>query len=174
MTPTELSKVMPHATGAHCATYAPLLTAAAIEFDIITPVRLAAWLAQLAHESGELHYVEEIASGEAYEKRRDLGNIYPGDGVAYKGHGLIQITGRSNHKEVGDALSVDFIRYPKKLMEPALAARSAGWFWKTRGLNELADIGEFVRITRRINGGTNGLAERQGYWAAAKKVFGVE
>jgi putative chitinase len=59
-------------------------------------------------------------------------------------------------------------------MEPALAARSAGWFWKTRGLNELADIGEFTRITRRINGGTNGLVERQFYWATAKKVFGVE
>jgi putative chitinase len=165
---------MPHARTTDCATYAPWLTAAADEFDITTLARLAAWIAQLAHESGNLRYVEEIASGKAYEGRKDLGNIHPGDGVTYKGHGLIQITGRNNHKEVGDALSVDFIRYPKKLMEPALAARSAGWFWKTRGLNELADIGEFVRITRRINGGTNGLAERQGYWAAAKKVFGVE
>lgn len=174
MTPSELSRIMPHARGVDCATYAPLLTSAALEFDITSAARQAAWLAQLAHESGELHYVEELASGEAYEGRKDLGNVYPGDGVTFKGRGLIQLTGRANYKLLSDAFQVDLLKHPELLEQPVYAARSAAWFWKTHGLNELADQGDFVRITRRINGGVNGLAQRSVYWRVAKAVLGVE
>lgn len=174
MTPSDLSRIMPHARGVDCATYAPLLTAAALEWGITSAVRQAAWLAQLAHESGELHYVEEIASGAAYEGRKDLGNVYPGDGVTFKGRGLIQLTGRTNYTLLSTIFKVDFLSNPEWLEQPEHAARSAAWFWHAHGLNELADQGDFVRITRRINGGVNGLAQRSVYWRVAKAVLGVE
>ena len=86
-------------------------------------------------------------------------------------HGLIQITGYYNHKKCGEALGIDLVRHPKLITEPEYAARSAAWFWKEHGLNELADRGDFSRITRRINGGTNGKAERERFYAAAKEVL---
>lgn len=171
MTPADLKAIMPYATAANCALYAPLLDAAMAEFLIDTPVRQAAFLAQLAHESGSLRYNTELASGQAYEGRTDLGNSLPGDGVRFKGRGLIQVTGRANYAAVSAALGVDFLEHPTLLAEPENACRSAGWFWQSRGLNALADSGDFVRLTKRINGGTNGLADRQMHWAKAKAVL---
>jgi putative chitinase len=148
----------------------PLL-AAMEEFDINTPQRQAAFLAQIAHESGGLKYVRELASGDAYEGRKDLGNTHPGDGPKFRGHGLIQITGRANHQECGDALGLDLIEHPELLEEPTNACRSAAWFWKKKGLNELADADNFRVITIRINGGVNGMADRLKYWARAQEVL---
>lgn len=143
------------------------------EFNISeNGIREAAFLAQIAHESGELRYVEELASGEAYEGRDDLGNVYAGDGIKYKGRGLIQLTGRSNHETCGEALGLDLIGCPELLEEPVNACRSAAWFWETHGCNELADKHDFLRITKRINGGTNGWHDRWKYYQRALQVIG--
>jgi putative chitinase len=141
------------------------------KYGIDTLPRLAAFLAQIMHESGEFRYVRELASGAAYEGRKDLGNTHPGDGKRYKGRGLIQITGRSNYDLCGRALGADLISFPEQLEEPALAVESACWFWKSRGLSELADAGKFETITRRINGGTNGLDDRLKYWRRAQQFI---
>ena len=167
-----LLKIMPHAKS-RVQDFLEPLNAAMREFHINTPVRQAAFLAQIAHESGELRYVKEIASGAAYEGRKDLGNTQSGDGMRYKGRGLIQITGRNNYAECGKAMGVDLITNPELLETNDLACRSAAWFWASRGLNDLSDRGDFERITKRINGGYNGLKERQAYHARAKRALGV-
>lgn len=141
------------------------------KYEINTCSRLAAFCAQVEVESGSLHYVEEIADGSAYEFRKDLGNLTKEaiaaahakgstTGKFYKGHGLIQVTGYYNHKEVGLALDIDTVNKPELLTEPLYAVLSAGWFWYFRNCNDLADIGNFSAITKRINGGFNGSRER--------------
>jgi len=143
------------------------------EFSINTPDRAAAFLAQLGHESGQFRYMAELASGAAYEGRDDLGNTEPGDGRKFKGHGPIQITGRTNHQACSLALYGDerLLDTPELLEQPEDGCRAAGWFWKTRGLNMLADDGDFDRITKRINGGQNGRDDRRALWEIAKKVI---
>jgi putative chitinase len=168
ITLTQLQTVMPFAHAA-AAKFLDPLNAAMDEFDINTPERVAAFLAQLAHESGQFRYVEELATGQAYEFRADLGNTQPGDGRRFKGRGLIQITGRSNYVACMLALDIDCVTNPELLCEPVNACRSAAWFWKSHGLNELADAGNFERITRRINGGINGQADRLALWEVAKR-----
>jgi putative chitinase len=106
-----------------------------------------------------------------YEGRADLGNVQAGDGFRFRGRGLIQTTGRDNYQRTGDALGVDLIAEPERLAEPELAARSAAWFWQSHGLNELADGGDIVKITRRVNGGTNGLDDRTALYEAAQAVL---
>lgn len=171
----QLAAIMPRA-GARAALYLAHLNAAMHEYQIDTPARQAAFLAQLAHESGELRYVRELASGDAYEGRRDLGNVQPGDGRRFKGRGLIQITGRDNYARCSQALFGDWhvlIDDPAALEQPRNACLSAAWFWWSRSLNVLADAGEFRAITRQINGGFNGLADRLKYWERAKLALGV-
>lgn len=170
VTASDLKRILPLA-GARADTFCAPLNIAMGEFEISTPARQAAFIAQIAHESGQFRYVRELASGAAYEGRIDLGNTMKGDGVRFKGRGLIQVTGRANYKACGAALGLDLILYPELLEQPMYACRSAGWFWKSRGLNELADAGDQIKITRRINGGTNGLAERLAYFEIAKKVI---
>src|SRR5207342_2210749 len=101
--------------------YLPYLNAAMAEAKINTPARKAAFLAQLAHESGELRYMEEIADGSAYEGRRDLGNTHPGDGRRFKGRGPIQLTGRANYERFGELLGVDLVNDPDQAAKPELA-----------------------------------------------------
>lgn len=170
MTPADLLKIMPYAKPRIAAFFSPLV-AAMEEFEINTPARQAAFLAQVGHESGQLRYVRELASGDAYEGRKDLGNIQPGDGRRYKGRGLIQVTGRANYAKCGQDLGLDLINHPELLEEPTNACRSAAWFWKKRGLNELADSGDQIKITKRINGGTNGLADRLALLKVAQEVL---
>jgi putative chitinase len=129
--------------------------------SINTPLRQAHFLAQLGHESGELRYTQELASGTAYEGRKDLGNTQPGDGMRFKGRGLIQLTGRANYTAFSKACGQDLLTHPELLAETPLAVDVAVWFWAQHGLNALADKDDVVRITKRINGGTNGLADRQ-------------
>lgn len=166
----ELKEIMPYA-GKRAEIYIEPLNSSMLEFQITGPVREAAFLAQIAHESGSLKYVKELASGEAYEGRKDLGNTEPGDGVRFKGRGLIQITGRSNYAECGDALGLDLVNHPDLLELPFNACRSAAWFWESRGLNELADKGDFKLITKRVNGGFNGYADRLSYYERAQRVL---
>ena len=170
ITSEDLEQIMPHARG-RAARFAEPLRHAMTEFDITTPHRIAAFLAQIAHESGELRYVRELASGDAYERRADLGNTEPGDGRRFKGRGLIQITGRDNYRKCGEALELDLVEQPELLEKTVIACRSAAWFWKCRGLNELADAGDFRAITKRINGGYNGYQERLAYYARAQQVI---
>jgi putative chitinase len=123
--------------------------------------------------------MEEIASGAAYEPSanpklaKKLGNVKEGDGKRYKGRGAIQLTGRANYKEAGAALGLPLEDQPELAAQPETGLRVAGWYWKTRGLNELADVGDFEGITRRVNGGLNGLADRHKHWARCKKVLGI-
>ena len=164
-------------------------------------MRLAMFLAQVAHESGGLLHVSENLnySAEAllacfpshfdsdtaedyarqperiadccYADRMGNGNEASGDGWSYRGRGLIQITGRANYAACGAALGLDLIAHPELLETPANAALSAAWFWASHGCNGLADAGDFVGITKRINGGVNGLADRQAYLARAQSVL---
>lgn len=170
MTRDQLCAIFPYARQ-RIDQYIGPLNAAMEEFEINTQARQAAFIAQIGHESGQLRYVRELASGSAYEGRADLGNVVVGDGVRYKGRGLIQITGRDNYRRCGLALGLDLINHPDVLEQPGPACRSAAWFWKSRGLNELADLGDQLRITRRINGGTNGLQERLALAAVAERVL---
>jgi putative chitinase len=173
VTAEQLKEIMPFARRSKIAVFIGPLNRAMQRYNIITEPRMAMFLAQIAHESGSLNYVRELASGEAYEGREDLGNIREGDGPRYRGRGLIQITGRANYRTCGNALGVDFETWPERLEEPEFAALSAGWFWDSRKLNDLADKGLFKRITQRINGGTNGWEDRLAYYERAKRALGV-
>lgn len=173
ITADQLRAVMPNLPADKAAQYLPLINAAMAEARIDTPKRQAAFLAQIAHESAELKYFEEIASGAAYEGRGDLGNTRPGDGRRYKGRGPIQLTGRANYRAAGQALGLDLEGNPPMAAQPDVGFRTAGWFWDTKDLNTLADAGDFREITHRINGGYNGEAARERYYAAAKKALGI-
>jgi putative chitinase len=144
-------------------------------YGIVGTARVAAFIAQVGHESGQLRWVREIwgptAQQAGYEGRADLGNTVKGDGSKYRGRGLIQVTGRANYAACGEALVLDLIGKPELLELPQNASMSAAWFWSVKGLNTLADQGEFVKITRRINGGVNGLADRQALYEKALKVL---
>ena len=143
-------------------------------YEINTAERIAAFLAQVGHESGRLLYARETwgptAAQQRYEGRSDLGNIQRGDGKRYMGRGLIQITGRANYQQVSDALGVDFVSNPELLESTLYASLSAGWYWDSRRLNRWADSGDFERITRRINGGVNGLEDRYALLEAAREA----
>lgn len=169
----QLKTIMPRA-GQRATVFLEPINRAMDLFEINSPLRQAAFLAQIAHESGSLRYTAEIASGAAYEFRKDLGNTSAGDGKRYKGRGLIQITGRDNYRACSSALCNDpdiFLGHPEMLETVTLASESAAWWWKSHGLNELADEGRFERITRIINGGLNGFEERTAFYLEAKKVL---
>jgi putative chitinase len=158
-----LQILMPLSSQDLAATFTEPLVAALQANQINTPLRQAHFLAQLGHESGSLRYTAELASGTAYEGRTDLGNTQPGDGPRFKGRGLIQITGRANYTSYGNARGKDYVTglNPTLLAtDPNIAADCSGWFWATRNLNELADNDDLLTITKRINGGTNGLDDR--------------
>jgi predicted chitinase len=154
------------------------------EFAIEAPARAAAFVAQLAHESGQFRFMEEIWGPTPAQLRyepqtplaKDLGNTDAGDGRRFKGRGPIQITGRANYRRFGDTLGFDLVADPPRAAQPDLAFRIAALFWTKKGLNELADRADadaFREITRRINGGVNGLDERRKFYATARTVLGV-
>lgn len=164
---------MPFATADRVATFIQPLNDAMDEFGVTTPTRQAAFLAQVCHESGSLHYILELADGSAYEGRGDLGNTQLGDGHKYRGRGLIQITGRANYAACGAVLGLDLIGHPELLEQPGPAARSAGWFWQQKSLNGVADAGKFGTLTRLINGGYNGIDDRISHWINARRALGI-
>jgi predicted chitinase len=151
-------------------------------YEIDTPLRASAFLAQIAHESAELRFMEELWGPTAQQKKyeppsdlaKSLGNTQPGDGFRYRGRGPIQITGRANYEKYGDLLGVDLVGNPDLAATPQIAFSTAGLFWKLNRLNELADVQDFTTITKRINGGLNGLQERQKYYEVAKDVLSAE
>lgn len=144
------------------------------EYSINTPARWQQFLAQVAHESGGFKWAEELASGRAYEGRKDLGNIYAGDGTRFKGRGLIQLTGRHNYNVAGKQLGLDLINKPQLASSPTHAPRIAGWYWNSRGLNTLADqnsVTGYREITKRINGGLNGWKDRLHWLDKARRIL---
>jgi putative chitinase len=174
ITSQQLLQILPNA-GQRAGVFAPVLNTAMQRYQIVGNKRTAAFIAQIGHESGQLRYVREIwgptVAQHGYEGREDLGNTVAGDGRKYCGRGLIQITGRANYSKCGEALGLDLISHPELLELPQHAAMSAAWFWKQKGLNDLADRNEFNTITRRINGGLNGLADRLALWEKARAVL---
>ena len=184
LTSEQLQSIMPRLSAARNSELLPFLTAAMAEFAIEAPARAAAFLAQLAHESGQFRFMEEIWGPTDAQRRyepvttlsQQLGNVETGDGRRFKGRGPIQLTGRANYKRFGDLLDVDLVAEPPRAAMPDVAFRVAGLFWSKKGLNELADLATpeaFTQITKRINGGTNGLAERQAFYAVGRTVLGV-
>jgi putative chitinase len=189
----DLKRICPLASVGRMAVFVEALNDAMGEYAISeNPARETAFIAQLAHESAGFRYVRELASGEAYEGRKDLGNTEPGDGRRYRGRGLIQITGRANYAACSLALfdyESRLLTEPELLEQPGYACRSAAWFWTAGAgmrlsrraldhgvqpgcnLNDLADAGDFLGITLAINGGTNGYQDRLAYFERAQAVL---
>jgi putative chitinase len=167
----QLKKIMPRLSDEKAALYFPPLTDAMQSREINTRLRMAAFLSQLAHESADLRYMEEIASGEAYEGRKNLGNVNPGDGKRYKGRGPIQLTGRANYQAYGELLELDLINNPEQAASPEVGFKIAALYWHIKKLNALADLENMKEITRRINGGYNGLEDRMRRYELAKQVL---
>ncbi len=183
MTPDLLRKIMP-ASGDRATLHADALTAAMGEFSISTARRQAAFLANVAEETGQLLWMRELGDGEAYEpelvpgkpanpKAIALGNSQAGDGKRFRGGGDLMLSGRGWYLRCGTALGIDLVGNPALIAMPYYAARTAGWFWATEGLNELADADKFGAVVRRINGGYNGLDTRIGFWLVGRKELQV-
>ncbi len=206
LTQQQILLILPNARQV-AGVFVSALNQAMARFGIDSPVRAAAFLAQVGHESQQLtalsenlnysaqglaktwptrfrgadgkpnslalqiqHRPDAIANS-AYANRNGNGNEATGDGWRYRGRGLIQLTGRANYRAAGAGIGADLEQVPQLLEQPVYAALSAAWYWKEYGLNELADAGKFEAITKRINGGLNGQAERVALWEAAKRVL---
>lgn len=164
-----------------CKLYYPHLLDVSGIFDISTPMRWAQFIATLVHESGAFRYVEELATGDAYDTRTDLGNTpeLDGDGRKYKGRGLIQTTGKANYERLSKVTGIDFVNDPEKLEQPYWAAYAAGLFWRDKGLNAFADRGDFLGCQVRVNG-RNRETGKPNHWPdrlivynRAKKVLSI-
>ena len=179
LTDLQLAQIMLHASEKKRAMYVEPLNAAMAEFEIDNLLRTAAFIAQLAHESGEFNFMEEIWGPTAAQNRYEppsslatsLGNKAPGDGKRFKGRGPIQLTGRAIYLTFGTILGVDLIALPESAAAPEITFRIAGLYWKRKGLNQLADAENFTEITRRINGGQNGAEARLRFYERAKLVL---
>ncbi|MBK9312917.1 MAG: hypothetical protein IPM55_01510 [Acidobacteria bacterium] len=179
---SQLQQIMPKLPASMRMIYLAFLNRVMQIYRIDQPLRASAFLAQLAHESGELRFMEEIWGPTPqqlkYEPPSDLakrlGNTQPGDGFRYRGRGPIQITGRFNYRKYGNLLGVDIESIPDLATTPQIAFSIAGVYWQSNGLNELADVQDFITITKKINGGLNGLESRMKYYERAKIVLGVQ
>lgn len=189
LTKNQLKLIMPSLNNIKITNYLSFLNSSMEKAKINTSLRISAFLAQLAHESCELRYWEELATGEAYENRLDLGNIHKGDGPLFKGRGPIQITGRKNYELLSQALGENFVAEPWKASSPTWGFSIATYFWTTLAgqrlskfatkkgvpigcnLNDLADKKEFHLICYAINGGVNGLDQRIRYYEKALDVL---
>lgn len=180
LTEAQLLQILPNARPV-AGVFLTALNVTLPRWEIDNPKRVAAFIAQVGHESGQFRYVRELGS-DRYLARYDTGSLArrlgntpqaDGDGQLYCGRGLIQVTGRNNYQACSRALFGDerLLAQPQLLEQPRWACESAAWFWHSRGLNALADRGEFNRITRHINGGLNGLEDRLVLWARAREVL---
>ncbi len=160
--PDDLARIVPGIQPEKIGQYiAPPLNDAMTHNGIDTPVRQAAFIAQLAVESDSFRTFEEYASGRAYEGRADLGNTQPGDGERFKGRGAIQITGRHNYEKLSEHTGVDYVAHPPELLAaPENAFTTAAWYWTSRNLNQVADTAGIVRVSEIVNGGHNALSRR--------------
>jgi putative chitinase len=194
----QLLQILPNA-GTVAGVFIPVLNTAMGRYQIVGTKRIAAFIAQVGHESCQLtrlvenlnysadalrktwpsRFSMELASAVARKPEQianiaygnRMGNTAPGEGWKYRGRGLIQITGNNNYRACGEALGLDLTAQPELLEKPQHACMSAAWFWAINGLNTLVDAGKFDAITQRINGGQNGAADRQALYARALKVL---
>jgi putative chitinase len=154
------------------------------EFEINTANRVRAYIPQVLHESESFLYMKECATGQEYEGRKDLGNTQIGDGIKYKGRSPLQITGKENYRLCGLALGLDIVSKPELLEDPIYAFKASAWWWKNHGLNQIADRPEswtyqvkdriytkVQYITKIINGGQNGILEREAFYNLALTVI---
>ena len=184
LTEDQLKKIMPRLAKQEgkVKAFLPELIKAMEEGEINTPKRIAAFLAQIALESGELLYWEEIWKPTTQQKKYEppstlasrLGNTEKGDGERYKGRSPIQLTGRYNYRTAGKALGLPLEEHPERAAWLDTGFRIAVWYWNSRNLNKYADKGDFDAITLRINGGYLGKAQRDAYYTKAKQVLGVK
>ena len=198
-----LISCLPEASRTTANEYAAAISAACQEFQIDTPLRLASFLAQIGHESGNLKYFRENTNytsdgmmvvfpqhftyknakeyhrkpekiaNRVYANRMGNGDEASGDGWRYRGRGFIQLTGKNNYEACGTGIGVDLIANPEYLETVEGASRSAAWFWKSRGLNDLADVYNMRAITLKINGGYNGFTDRMELYEITKTALGV-
>lgn len=178
ITQKQLLQILPNAAQL-AGVFVSVLNTAMVRYQIVGQLRMAAFIAQIGHESGQFRFVRELGSDQ-YLSKYDTGSLAKrlgntpqadGDGQKYRGRGLIQITGRANYMTCGEALALDLLNQPELLEKPQHASMSAAWYWASKGLNTLADAGQFDKITQRINGGQNGAADRQALYARALKVL---
>ena len=173
-TKAKLAIVLPLAAASKLELYFEPLKNGMTKYGITTALQAAHFISQLGHESMSFLFSEEIASGAAYEGRSDLGNTQPGDGRRFKGRGLIQLTGRANYAAYSKFTGVDYLAQPDKLSaDPVAAVDVSCWFWKDRGVDKLAERDDLKAVTRRINGGFNGLDDRMHNLHRAKAVLGL-
>lgn len=180
VTRKQIVSIMPNAEK-YVDDYIVYINQYADSFNIDTPIRMAHFLAQVAHESNELRNVKELGNKNYFDKydhgklKQMLGNVKVGDGYKYRGRGLIQITGRANYKSYQDSgfCKGDIMEAPQLLEQPLGALKSAMWWWWKHGLNDLADSDSFLAITKVINGGTNGLESRRKFLKRAKVALKV-
>lgn len=148
------------------------LNACLNRYQINTPARMRHFLSQIAHESGGLRWLKELADGSDYEYRDDLGNTQPGDGPKYKGAGAIQLTGRANYQALSQAIGDPKVMEGCDYVAKIYPFTSAGFWWHNNEMNSLCDSGASVeQVTRRVNGGYNGLEDRQAYHDKACRVI---
>lgn len=174
--PAWLSLLYLRAKDSDLADFSPRLKKIMANRHIDTPLRQAHFLAQVGHESGEFRFRAEIANGEAYQGRVDLGNLQPGDGRKFKGRGLIQLTGRANYGDYGRAIGreAEMLETPELVeTDPELCVDVAGWFWAKKNLNTFADADDLTTLTRRVNGGLNGIDDRRRLLLRAKALLGA-
>ena len=179
LTESQLRRIVPKMSADKVEAFLPHINAAMEAFDIDTPLRTAAFIAQLAHESGSFVWMKELWGPTAQQRRYDppdslaarLGNTEPGDGKRFMGRGPIQLTGRANYRRYGELLGLDLEGDPDQVAGPQVGFRVAGLYWKSRDINGPADADDIVEVTRRVNGGRNGLPERSAFFEQAKRVL---
>lgn len=176
----QLREIMPRLSASDAQRFLPYLTRAMDEAQINTPLRRAAFLAQIAHESSELQDWVEQGSRRYFNRyepgtrvARNLGNTRRGDGYRYRGRGPVQLTGRDNYTRAGRALGLNLAGNPDQVSQPSAGFRAAAWFWSTKRLNGFADRGDFRGLTQRLNGGLNGFSDRTSYYLRARRVLGA-
>jgi putative chitinase len=191
ITPELLRAVAPKLSPSLAESYARYLNEAAIQFNINHPFAVAAFVAQLAHETGGFRWLREIWGPTKQQLRYEparpgqprnklaeqLGNTEQGDGKLYLGRGFIHLTGKANYAKFGKKLGLDLVSNPRLAESPNIAARLAGAFWDDHRLNDFAhdtSLASFDQITRRINGGTNGATERRALFFEALAALGID
>jgi putative chitinase len=174
VTAERLWRLVPSGKPAIMAPIAENFDRLASRYDITTRLRICHFLAQAAHESDGFRTLREYggpAYFKRYDARRDLGNTMPGDGARYHGRGIFQLTGRFNYRRYGELIGIDLEADPDRAMEPAISLSIAFAYWREREINVAADADDVARVTKRINGGRTGLADRTRLLAAAKAIW---
>lgn len=177
----QLREIMPRLSAEEAAEVLPHLNRALVEAEINTPLRQAAFLAQIAHESTDLTDWVELGGRRYFDRYepgtrpgRRVGNTRRGDGYLFRGRGPIQLTGRDNYTRAGRDLGLDLVGNPDQVATPEVGFRTSAWYWNQRNLNRIADRGDFRLLTRRVNGGLNHYSERAAIYMRARRVLGVK